>query len=173
MQKNFYYLMMTEDEAGAIALAPKEVDTTLWSEINKLKELPFNFVVVKGVMQDYLANNRGLLLFSEKLSRILAKFADQQVHWTSVNVMYESGGTLNYNALSFLGDHDVLHNERTLYNKVNGKVIKGVISLDKVQGLDLFVLPSCHRRFIVSEKVKQEIEQAGCTGVEFSKVPVA
>lgn len=180
MSKNYYYLHVNRDDEGGIAYAPDYIDTLYAEDLKDLEEVTFIFAFRDGHLQDYLQNDMGWPIFSEKFKEVITPFlANLDTHWVSVQIEDDKGNKHKYNVLKFNKKPDILNMIETIFVDVDDideldepLVVKAVLSKEKVKKLDVFIVPDSNFQIIFSEGVKSEIEKNSITGINFSKVPV-
>lgn len=109
---------------------------------------------------------------SERLKNIIERFAseDDPIQWLPLIVKNKQGVEKKYFELHFTQKNDVLSKTASTFDKF-GMLISPVFEYEKIQNKNLFS-HSNSRSLIVSEKLKQAIQDAGCTDIIFFKVPV-
>ena len=127
----------------------------------------------EGECADYLANDLGCRLCSERLKNILDSEASPSdvLQWLPAEVRC-AGITHKYWILHFPSPPDVLDKNRTKF--ADRFVVMPVLSKEAVADHRVFIYPEAgeHRMF-VAEPVKRIIDASGCTGMEFSRAPTA
>jgi hypothetical protein len=129
-----------------------------------------------GEFADYLANNAGLRLCSDKLREIIenCRGGKDALQWLETTVSDLMGARRKYFALHFPEDYDVLDRKRSILAGGGKMIVKGVLSRAGVDGHRVFSYPrESGRRCLVDDLVRQTIENAGCTGMGFSEVSVS
>ena len=141
-------------------LLPEEGDVVSWS--------PITFMLKDGGFADLQANDLGWLMCSRKLMSICDGHgsAEDQLQWLPVVVAAESGEQRGYFVLHFIRRPDVVDMERSLL--APGRfVVKPVLSRRAIGPHQLFSFPGGESIVYVSAKLKGEIEETSCTGVDF------
>jgi hypothetical protein len=173
VQERFFYMHWKENDSGGIAHSAATKNIEFVEQLRGLQKVPFVFSIKDGPYQDYLANNLGWPLMSERLKGIIDSKAEREKPaWIIAEVISESSMSLNYFVPLFSGWLDVLNHEKSIITK-NNLVIKAHLSKDKVCGLEFFPVPGSAFRIIISERIKKEIEKHKITGVDFSLVPLS
>jgi hypothetical protein len=127
-----------------------------------------------GDYPDYLASNLGCRLCSERLKGLLSRHcsASDVLQWLEVRVQ-KDGQERVYYMLHFPIPPDVLHKTKTIFAGADF-VVKPVLSKTAVGDHRVFTYPKNEGLpLFVSAEVKLAIEFLGCTGIEFSRVPIA
>lgn len=132
---------------------------------------PLELVLREGSPTDYLANNLGVRLCSKRMRTAIeaASAGADQFQWLDAQVMDESGNVHTYYVLHFPTLPDVLDPDRTIKSR-GWFVVMPVIAGSRVGAHRAFSFPGGSSRMIVANDVRQAIEQAGCTGVDFAAV---
>lgn len=181
--KKYWYLQNKDDDNENVAIAKSPGDKTLvdWAmDIISLGEIPFEFSVNPNEsLEDYLADNLGIPLMSEKLMKIISKhlIGKEGLRWYNVIVNYGNEKIIYY-APNFREDLDVLNNQMSIFNQSTGSLIKASFSIEKIQRLAFFPLPQLDIKLpfrlglIVSDDIKKDIIKEKLTGMDFSKAYV-
>ena len=91
------------------------------------------------------------------------------VQWLPSTLTNESGETTACFVLHFAAAYDVLDNERTLF--AGGDfVVRACLDESLVARHRVLRLPRSVHSLIVEARIREAIESAGCTGLEFSRV---
>jgi len=174
-----YYLVVyssNEDEDFGTVTLPRDWDYYIFRSGNYVDEVEIPVLKMsKGRFEDYQSSL--LILCSEKLKNIveLNKSPDDIIQWFSVKIDSEEYGILNYFILHFPNVPDVLNREKTIFNTYDPEyVIKPHFDLMKVRKYHIFTYytESVHT-WVVSEKMKSEIQKAGITGIDFAPLSVS
>lgn len=163
------------DDLGVFGLAESVGDTDLlmlpydgvvenWS--------PLKVQLTEGVFTDYLANDLGVRLCSERLKNILQQHASShdELQWLPVEV---KGGeeSRTYSILHFPKPPDILNKNKSLI--ASDFVVKPVFLKDAISRHQVFAYSKAGQlKLFVSESVKDAIEAEQCTGMEISRAPV-
>ncbi|MCA9007090.1 MAG: hypothetical protein KDA70_17580 [Planctomycetaceae bacterium] len=134
---------------------------------------PLKLKLVEGIFSDYLANDLGVRLCSERLKNLFDCHASSgdELQWLPVEVTGENGSSETYEILHFPNPPDILDKNKSIY--ALDSVVKPVLSKTAVSGHQVFAYPHAGElRLFVSETVKTAIKTEGCTGMELSKAPV-
>lgn len=127
----------------------------------------------EGEFADYLANDLGLRLCSERLKRVLVPFCKENQHviWLPVEVVNARGQLQCYYALHFLKGLKALDSQKSVL--VDDLVVKPVFRSEFDLDSMIFGLPKQGGTlWFVSADVKIQIEAEGITGLAFSKEKV-
>lgn len=130
--------------------------------------------LLSGNLTDYLANDVGVRLCSKLLRDLIDEHRaiQDELQWLEASVANNGGQIHRYFVLHLPSYPDVLHPTRTITAR-GGFVVKAVLDRTAVEGRTVFSFPGGTETLIVSSELKRAIESAGCTGVDFSRVPVA
>lgn len=177
MQK-YWYLFNNDSNDVAIAKSPGDKTLVDWArDIISLGKIPFDFSVDPDkLLEDYLADNLGIPLMSERLMKIIAKHltGKEGLKWYKAFVNYGDKKIIYY-APYFKDDLDVLDNDMSVFNQATGSLIKAYFSIKKICQLTFFPLPQIDIKLpfrlslIVSDDIKKDIEKKNLTGIDFSR----
>lgn len=182
--KTYWYIQNKDDNDAyaGVAKAPGNKTLVDWAnEINTLGKIPFEFKVnSKDHLEDFLADTLGIPLMSDLLMNIINKHltGKEGLEWYKAIINYKNE-KITYYAPKFKSNLDILNNEKSLFNKANGSLIKANIKLSKVEEYAFFPLPKLSDSIpfaisiIVTDEIKKEITKAKLTGIDFSKVPIS
>ncbi len=141
---------------------PYEGEVTDWS--------PLKFMLRDGDYCDYLSTNSVHRVCSERLRNILDDHCGQkdELQWLPLSVHLGNEAKAYY-ALHFPNPADVLDIEKTMWVNGTDLVIKPVFSSDKLSGHSVFSFPKDESLpLFVDTSAKIAIEDAGCTGLQFT-----
>lgn len=197
MNNNFYFFSGKNTPKVASAFAPENTKPMyeLISELDNVKEMPFEFKLVKltvgkngliksndlsdlkSIWLDYQPNNKVGPLFSYKLKTIITNHltGKEGVNWLTAKIN-GNGEQRTYYIPRFERMLDVLDTEKTIYNEETGSVIIPHFSLEKVQNYSIFHTPAAHGLWkitsglYVNETLKKAIQKEKLTGVSFEKI---
>ena len=173
MMVHYYYVHWHEDDSLGVAWAPDDpaLDVVLAEPESVHDWIPISFTLKDGGFADYQANSLGRRLCSERLMRIMENNrADaDRIQWLPCTVTAHGGEERPYFVLHVPVHYDVLDKKRTLFSGVDC-VVRPCLDTPAVDGHRVFALPRCKVRLMLASVVKQAIESAGCTGLEFSRV---
>ena len=132
---------------------------------------PLSFTLRGGAFADYQANTLAIRLCSERLmDTVEANRADgDAVQWLPSTVTNDSGETRAYFVLHIAAAHDVLDKKRTLFAR-GDFVVRACLDESLVARHRVLGLPGCVHSLIVEAQIREALESAGCTGLEFSRV---
>jgi hypothetical protein len=170
-----YYSMSGPNDPG-LAVVVTAQDLTydfLDSLIDPAGWEPVSLTTGPGKLVDYPPNNMvgwGTLC-SGRMREALEEFSGLFA-WLKVFVSF-SGEVVPYYVLHAIEYPDVLDEEKSIYNKATGSVIKPVFSRTKIGNRDLFMESKGAVDPVCSEKVKHKLEREGITGIEFVKLPLS
>lgn len=127
-----------------------------------------------GSFADYLTNDMGVRLVSERFKEIIIKNLTEKdlIQWLSSVVIDKNGDTRNYYILHFPKNFQVIDADKSVIN--NDMIIKAVFKENKIKYHNIFTMPSCAGRvFFVSNIIRDEIIKNKITGVGFGNVKVS
>jgi hypothetical protein len=130
---------------------------------------PFVFELRDGRFGDYLACEISLRLCSQRLRDILQQKAspDDVLQWLDIQIRRGSEER-QYFVLHFPEPRDVLDKEHTVYGANERSVIKPAFSKRLCEKYNIFPSPrKGGQGFFIRAQVKEAIEAAKCTGMEF------
>jgi hypothetical protein len=172
---NFFYLHFADEPQYAFADAPP--DRELGKRLLPGGWIPdwkiLHFELKPGLLVDYLANRFAFRLCSERLREVIEQGRDQGdvVQWLPALVRTPGGKELPHWILHFPEVPDVLNKSKTVF--AGPMVVKAVLDSNLVDGHRVFSFPNEDLRLIIATEVKEAIEGAGCSGMTFSRVPIA
>jgi len=170
MCKNYYYFHWNREDDGGIAYSSDD-DVEFIEDLEGLTEVPFEFILRDGPFQDYLLNDLGWPILSQRFKKILEPFlSNEDVRWVTTIINDINRKQYTGYVLIFNTKRDILDKEKTIF-ATKDVIVKAVLSMKKINDLDVLIVPDSDFQIIVSEDVKSEIEQSKLTGIEFSKVP--
>jgi len=173
--RDFFYVFIRNapDFAVARTKPDPELDRRLRAggECAEWRTLPFE--LEQGVVIDYLPNSRALRLCSQRLRDVLERERGDAdvIQWLSATVTNGAGGTLPYWILHFPTVPEVINKARSIFS--GPVLVKAVLDLTLVAEHRVFSRPHDTVSLIVADKVRRAIANAGCAGMEFSRVPIA
>ena len=171
----FFYLHFADEEGLAVASAPDdpELDRRLASGgwIDDWSRLRFQ--LGKGIVVDYLANSFAYRLCSDVLRRTLdsRRSPVDVVQWLPAIVSDPMGKELPYSILHFPEVPNVLNLTKSVLS--GPMIVKAWLDGRLVDGHRIFSFPQDTLRLVIAGEVKAAIESSRCTGMKFSRVPVA
>ena len=172
----FYAILFRESDRFGVAYGPEDPPMEYLPEKGIVKAWrPFVLRVKNGDYSDYLANDMGFRLCSEKLKSTLQENASplDAIQWLDVLVTKQRE-TRDYFILHFPSPADALDRNKTIFSGDNRDfVVKPVLSRSAAERHRVFTGLGCGQiRLFVAEGVKSVIKAQRCTGIEFSKLPV-
>jgi len=170
MRMNYYYMHFTENDDN---LGIGQINSELLPEDLCIQsEISIDVLLKDGHVRDFLPNNIGYPLFSEKFKNLLVgEINCESCKWVRVNVLNEDGDIFAFYFLCFSKDIDILDYKRSIIT-MDDMVVKPVISLEKIKGIDVVNIPKSVSRILVSEKVKKVVDNSDLLGFAFTKAPV-
>lgn len=145
-----------------------------------LGKIPFEFSVNPNeTLEDYLADDLGIPLMSERLMQIINSHitGKEQLRWYEAFVNYGDKKMIYY-APYFKDELDVLDNEMSVFNQRTGSIIKATFSINKIDKLAFFPHPQLYIKLpfrlelIVSDEIKKDIIKEKLTGISFFRASV-
>ena len=126
-----------------------------------------------GLIVDYLANTYAFRLCSSRLRDIIeaGRGKDDVIQWLPTVVTRHDGVDLPYWILHFPEVPMVLNAARSVM--AGPMIVKACLDARLVAGHQVLSFPNDSVRLVVASEVKGAIEGAGCSGMKFSKIPVA
>jgi len=172
---NFFYLHFADEPQLAFAEAPhdRELGRQLLSGDWIIDWKILNFELQPGLLVDYLANSFAFRLCSERLREVIEQGRGQGdvLQWLPALVKTRDGQELPCWILHFPQVPDVLNRSKTVF--AGPMIVKACLDANLVEGYRVFSFPNEDLRLIVADEVKDAIEKAGCSGMKFSRVPIA
>jgi hypothetical protein len=170
----FFYLHFADEPELAAARAPH--DPALGKQLRAGGRVVdwqnLRFEVGEGIVTDYLANNYAFRLCSERLRHIIDRNrGSDEVQWLSAIVRARDGTEMRYSILHLPAAPRVLNVSKSIMS--GPMIVKACLDASLVNGHRVFSFPNESVRLIVASLVKAAIDAAGCSGIKFSKVPVA
>jgi hypothetical protein len=89
--------------------------------------------------------------------------------WLPVTVVDRDGAALSYSLLHFPEVPDVIHKTKSVFS--GSVLVKACIDRRMATGHQVFTLSRYGVYLVVTDAVKAAIAGAGCTGIEFSRMP--
>ena len=168
-----------EYDPYGVAYAPESTDLFLLpvsgNKVTKWKLL--DLMLKEGKFADYLSNDLGARLCSEKLMNIIEKNRSPQdiLQWLESIVFSETyDEQRSYYVLHFPVNYSILDMNKSIIAGGGKMIVKPVFCLAAVKDHSIFTLPNeAGRRCYVSEKLKSLIEAEECSGLAFTKVAVS
>jgi hypothetical protein len=174
MSKLYYNLHLLDNEEGAVATTTDDHEFEEYFELLKRSEFKSLFTVKEGLVEDYLANDLGWPLMSERMKDIFQKFTSVDVHWVKSKV-YDKRIKRNhsYHIPVFKSKCDTVNVKESSFDS-SGLILVPVFSLAKISKMDFFPQPDEYDfNLVVSQEVKLAMEQAKITGIDFSEAQLS
>lgn len=172
-QRSFYYIHWA-DKPG-LAVAQGKIDREVAGRLVaggyvRQWDTP-SLQLDAGIIVDYLANAPAFRLCSQRLREVIdGNRGDRDVlEWLPVAVANRAGTELPYWVLHFPEVPDVIHKARSVFS--GSVLVKACIDTTLATGHDVFTLSRYSVYLVVTDQLKTAITQAGCTGIEFSRMP--
>lgn len=166
-----YYLSWLE--AGSIPVAEATDDPfrdrALASSNSVHDWQVLRLTIDSDTLVDYQPNNAGVRLCSKRMRHVIDGVLGPRDHaqWLPAVVADVFGVEHGYNVMHVPDLDDVLDDDASLV--VDGFTVKPVLSIAKTEGRNVMRVPESILTLIVSEKVRQAILNAGCSGINFEK----
>lgn len=171
---DFYYLHFADEQDFALASAPP--DPNLSKQLLAGGSLsdwkPLRFRLGKGIVTDYLANSFAIRLCSERLRNVIDRNRgeDDSLQWLPATVDSLDGKEAPYWVLHFPDVPNVLNVSRSVM--AGPMIVKAFLDASLVNEHRVFSFPNESLRLIVAGIVRAAIEDNGCSGMKFSRVPL-
>lgn len=194
------YFFLAERVKPSTAFAYTQGETQLSHELIPTvigkSELPFEFFLrkvttgkgglrvstdlseLKCLWIDYQPNNLGWPLVSEKMRNVICAHLTGKEGLTWIKAIVNGGDEIReYFIPSFLQKLDVLDEAETMFVSGTSHIIKPVFSLSKVESYSMFFAPQdfweITSGLYVSESLKDALQRAQITGIDFEKTSVS
>jgi hypothetical protein len=166
----YFYVWGRNEPHIAVADAPKDID--IHSKIADIKEdpRPIVFTVTEGEVRDYLANNVGWHLCSEKIKLVFDAYrlkADL-FDWYPVTVK-DGDKEISYFALFFSEVPDILDAGESLYIPESNYIRRPALRADVLEDMSVATFEETTGRWIIAADVKAALKGTGCTGITFDE----
>lgn len=172
----FFFLHLLDRDGAPVAYGVDDPDRDqILAEPGTVDDWDALELEVKGgEPTDYLANNVGVRLCSARLRDVIEqqRCDDDRLQWLEVQVVDEAGVKHPFFVLHLVSHPDVLDPQRTITAR-GSFVVKPVLSGAKAVGHRVFSFAGATTRLVIADVVRRAILDAGCTGVDFAKVPVS
>jgi hypothetical protein len=172
---DFHYVHFAEKPG--LALAQAQYDPDLAKRLHsggKVSEWEtLRFVLDGGIVVDYLANSYAFRLCSQRLRDVIdsQRGDGDTLQWLPVAAIDRAGTDLLYWVLHFPEVPDVIHRTKSVFS--GSVMVKACLDAELIAGHRVFTLSHYGVYLVVADQVKDAIKQAGCSGLQFSKVPMA
>lgn len=196
---------MCDNPYQKIASAVAPIDTPLGfsmiDDLENVEKLPFDFTLKNMVFKkkgfvynddfskykelwgDCQLNDKGWLLFSERLRTLIEKYlkGEEGIRWISCNIIHKDEKK-NYFIPCFTKQLDVLDMDKCFFDNREPtleNLIKPVFDFAKANQYTIFSLPRGSNRWkipsavYISEELKKAITKAGIKGISFEQVAVS
>jgi hypothetical protein len=168
----FFSAFRRGDDYLGVAVAPSEFTNDSLPAVGRVDRWERPVLCLRqGTFTDFLSCNLIWHLCSSKMREIIEKAAGAalNVQWLPVEIRSDSGERREYFILHMLEIPDVVDKGRSTFVG-NGVLIKPHINLRRAEGLKLFKLSRTNVGLVVSEDIKDAVQSAGCTGVDFRAI---
>jgi len=173
----FFYTHVKDNDDSKIAESDESLPFEFIDDYDLKTRWPqVTFYQKSESFSDYLNNDKGWLICSEKLKNILEteKDASDEVLWLPIIIESSNGTGKGYYVMFFPKYYDVVDKDNTLYYTENcydyDEIVRLCLNLESVDSHCVFAEPGNECSLIISEDVKNKIMQSNCTGIEFSSV---
>jgi hypothetical protein len=173
MAREFYSLFGEEtDVFGVACFAAKRRQYRLTPDAPVIAWSPPVVELRSGRFTDYLGCDLNVHLCSEKMHQVLDGFKSsiRDSQWLSLTVVRSNGQRRPYYILHLYSAPDVLDKTKTVFLPDGGRLVRPCLAPESLQGLSVFRLPNAPEHLIVSEEVRLALEEADCTGLQFTRV---
>ena len=177
-----YFLCWTGRNDDSIAQSPKEIKWNYLPQnqyLNTQTWIPVKFNLPKPSFEDYLANDMGFQLFSERFRDLIEKNRQPKDRFQWLDNPITCGNKeCSYFVLHFYDIDDVLDEGRVIWHPVDStSILKPVFSAKKIHGHSIFTYlnPGHHHnsdKAYVSKELKNAILCAKMTGATFEATAV-
>ena len=171
--QTYYQLLFQEEDALGVAHAPTPTQGLILPSLGLVESWkPLQFWLKDGKYPDYLANDLGYRLCSERLRGILDRYASpiDLLQWLEAEIR-STTDSRKYYILHFPNSPNVLDPNRTIV--AGNFVVKAVLSKCAVDGHHVFGYPNCGQLpLFVSDDVRQAIKKEKCIGIHIAGVPM-
>lgn len=199
-KKKYFSLNVSSSTTESVAYCPENslLSYELIDVLGKKKEIPYDLKIKKvtegkkklivdddleslmNVWEDYLPNNVGLPLMSEKMKSIIVDnlTGNENIDWLTCNV-WAKDVCKTYFIIRFSSPLDVLDKEKTKYINGTDLIIAPCFSSLKIVDFSIFPMPASDDLYkisinlYISEALKKAIEKEKLTGIDFGKIKVA
>lgn len=173
MSRYFTVHLAEDDSLGVAELVNEDIERFCPPYRGRIRNWnPVMMRLCDGGFPDYLSSDLGGRICSERLKTILSQGASSKdvLQWLEVSV--KTGRTVkNYHILHFPRPPCVLNADKTVFAG-DDFVVKAVLCAKAIEPHSVFCYPKNEGiALFVSENVKQAIEKARCTGIDFYKAP--
>lgn len=169
----YFYLQLADADVVPMASAPYDTDSDeLLAEPGRVGGWQrLELTSEDSRLTDYLANDAGVRLCSERLRSVLdaSRSEADTIQWLDAQVRTPDGGVHPFWILHLVAHPDVLDPSRTIRAR-DDFVVKAVVSCGAAAPYKVFGFPGATTRLIVSGDVRDAVIEATCTGIEFSEV---
>jgi hypothetical protein len=173
MLAKYYRMFFLEDPKFGVAWTDSPTDIVLPYLGQVESWIPPVLQLRDGEYPDYLSSSLACRLCSERLMNILQGCASENdnLQWLKVLVR-RNGQEQVYHVLHFPSPPEVLNKQKTIFAGEDF-VVKPVLCATAARDHQVFTYPKNEGLpLFVSQTVKNKIELAGCTGIEFSRLRI-
>lgn len=133
---------------------------------------------VKHLWMDYQPNNLAWPLMSEKMKNVVSKNLTGKEGLVWIKAIVNGGNEIKeYFIPRFLQKLDVIDEQKTIFISGTAHIIKPVFSFSKIENYNIFFSPQDYWEITsglyISETLKNAIQKAKLTGIDFEKVSVS
>ena len=174
-----YYLHYVEEkeyEPYGVTYAPDDTDLFIFPPSGEFvaEWSCLKFTLKEGDFADYLTNDLGVRLCSEKLRKIIEGMlsTEDRIQFLESIVINDQNEVRVYSILHFPVNFQIINKDKSIMAGPD-VVVKPVLKKDAITHLNIFTLPNEDgRTTFVSKSLKEAIEANHCSGLTFSKVSV-
>jgi hypothetical protein len=174
---SFFFLQLLDVDGAPVACGRDD------PELDALLEEPgvvtqwdrLELTTESTALTDYLANDLGVRLCSLRMREVVDACVGEanDIQWLEAVVTDPTGCVVPYWVLHVAAHHDVLDPARTITARGGRFVVKPVIDTGRAEGHRVFAFPGASTRLVVSGDVRDALQTARCTGIDFAPVPSA
>ena len=175
MKKYFRISFPQDSKYGVVIPECKESeDLKIPNQGKVLNWKPITLSLKEGPPSDYQGSNPIYRLCSKKLKSIIDQYKSSvdAIQWLPMIIKEKNGTEYEYFILHFPECSDVIDKGKSIIYGEE-QIVKPVFSLTKINGHEVFNYdPFNFLGLVISERIKNEVEKAGCTNLSISKVPL-
>lgn len=132
-------------------------------------------------VSDYLSNNLGWIIVTEKLKNIIESMGNEGVQFLPIRAVSQDGmDIIDAYVVNIYNYVDAaLDLERSIYTMLEVDeqrklmiVVKPVLNSNAIKGIDIFKIPESFPMTFISERLKNAIELSGATQCKYYEVKV-
>ena len=167
----YFAVYGSRDDSLGVAYVERPDDDEVYSRRSGqiVQWSPVNLILRDGELCDYPATDLGAMVCSGKMRKILENYVapSDNLQWLDVRIVAAERVDSFY-ILHFPEEPDVLDLERSVFDEFG--VVRPVISNRKAELHGVFVREKGDKGFVVSDRAKKGMEDAGLRGLVFERV---